>query len=334
QDLYRSRQGVDPRYARIAQQMDDQLGQGVLNPSTTISTGSEALDSQRILQQEREWTRADGSFAVDSVPDRPPVAADTRLLVEELQFRSPRAGMNRVWINAVVEAEQLTPTRTPAGGFRYRVEARWILVDEVGESVTYNSAFETTTPRRLGRDESLPVRLAADLSPGQYRYAFLVRDTQIPAGKKQRSGNYRRADLSVRELSAGAPALSDVAVAADSGGAWSPGGGIRLRPSPAHLTGADGVAFVYYEVYNLTPGGQYTIRIRLEPQDDDADPFELSFPSDGMTDFSRRSRRLIRLDLSDTDPGWYMMEVTITDEETGISTLPHYTPVTVNRSVP
>ncbi|MCK5483737.1 MAG: hypothetical protein KAJ13_08525, partial [Gemmatimonadetes bacterium] len=136
------------------------------------------------------------------------------------------------------------------------------------------------------------------------------------------------------ELSAGAPALSDVAVAADSGGAWSPGGGIRLRPSPAHLTGADGVAFVYYEVYNLTPGGQYTIRIRLEPQDDDADPFELSFPSDGMTDFSRRSRRLIRLDLSDTDPGWYMMEVTITDEETGISTLPHYTPVTVNRSVP
>ena len=62
----------------------------------------------------------------------------------------------------------------------------------------------------------------------------------------------------VRELASGAPALSDVAVAADSGGVWTPGAGIRLRPSPAHLTGADGVGYVYFEVYNLTPGGQYT----------------------------------------------------------------------------
>ena len=335
QDLYRSRQGVDPRYARIAQQMDDQLGQGVLNPSTTISSGSEALDSQRILHQERQWTAADGSFAVDSIPDRPPVAADTRLLVEELQFRSPREGMNRVWINAVVEADRLTPTETPDGRFQYRVEARWVLVDEVGESVTYNSAFEATVPRRLGRDESLPVRLAADLPPGQYRYALLVRDAHISAGQRLRSGNYRRVHMSVRELSAGAPALSDVAVAADSGGTWSPGGGIRLRPSPAHLTGADGVAFVYYEVYNLTPGGRYTTRVRLEPEDEDAgDAFDLSFPSDGTTDVSRMSRRLLRLDLRDTDPGRYTMEVTITDEETGASTLPYYTPVTVNRSTP
>jgi len=335
QDLYRSRQGVDPRYARIAQQMDDQLGQGILNPSTTISTGSEALDSQRILAQEREWTWTDGEFAVDSVPDRPPVATDTRLLVEELQFRSPREDLNRVWINAVVEAERLTPTETSDGRFRYRVEVRWVLVDEVGESLTYNSAFETTVPRILGRDESLPIRLAADLSPGQYRYALVVRDAQIRAGQPLRSGNYRRARLSVRELSAGAPALSDVAVAADSGGAWSPGGGIRLRPSPAHLTGADGIAFVYYEVYNLTPGGQYTTRVRLEPDDDDAgDPFELSFPSDGTTDRSRMSRRFLRLDFRDTDPGRYVMEVTITDEETGTSTLPYYTSVTVNRSIP
>jgi hypothetical protein len=335
QDLYRSRQGVDPRYARIAQQMDNRASQGPFNSSTTISTGSEVLDGQRILHQEREWTRTDGSFAVDSVPDKPSVATDTRLLVEELQFRSPREGLNRVWINAVVEAEKLTPTETIDGQFWYRVEARWVLVDEDGESVTYNSAFETTVPRRLGRDESLPVRLAADLSPGQFRYSLLVRDTQTPAGQRLRSGNYRRADLSVRQLSAGAPALSDVAVAPDSGGAWSPDGEIRLRPSPAHLTGADGVAFVYYEVYNLTPGGRYTTRLRLEPKDDDAgDPFELSFPSDGTTGLGRMSRRLLRLDLRDTDPGVYVMKVTITDEETGASTLPYYTPITVNRSDP
>jgi hypothetical protein len=335
QDLYRSRQGVDPRYAQAAQRMDDQLGQNVLNPSSTMSLGSEALESQRVLQQEREWTWADGVFAVDSVPDRPPVAADTRLLVEELQFLGPRDGMNRVWINAVIEADKLTPTQTPDGQYRYRVEARWVLVDAAGESKFYNSAVEATTPRLLGRDDSLPVRLAADLPPGEYRYTLILRDTRLAPGNTWPSGNYRRVDMVVRELAAGAPALSDVAVAADSGGVWSPGGGIRLRPSPAHLTGADGIGYVYFEVYNLTPGGQYTTQIRLEPENGDSgEAFELSFPGDGATDVSRMSRRLLRVDLRDTEPGPYVMQVTVTDEATGNATLPYYTPVMVNRTTP
>lgn len=335
QDLYRSRQGIDPRYARVAQQMDDQMGQSALNPRTTMSAGSEALDSQRILHEERAWTWADGRFAVDSVPDRPPVVPNTRLLVEELQFLSPKDGLNRVWINAVVEADKLTPVETSDGRFRYRVNARWVVVDAAGESQTFNSSFEATTPRRLGRDDSLPVRMAADLAPGQYRYALLLRDARLKPGEPQPSGNYRQVDLIVRELGAGAPALSDVAVAADSGGAWSPGGGVRLRPSPAHLTGSDGVGYVYFEVYNLTPGGQYTTRIRLEPEDgEDGDSFELSFPGDGATDVSRMSRRLLRVDLRDTEPGRYVMQVTVTDEASGNSTLPYYTPVTVNRTVP
>jgi len=335
QDLYRSRQGVDSRYAQVAQQMSDELGQNVYNPSTTVSTGSEALQSQRALAEERQWTHADGMFAVDSIPDRPPVAADTRMLVEELQFRSPLDGANRVWINAVIEAERLTPTETMDGQFLYRVDARWVLVDEIGESRTYNSSFEATTPRMLGRDESLPVRLAADLPPGQYRYVLLVRDTHNPSGRDERSGNYHRVALTVRELSAGAPALSDVAVAADSGGAWSPGGGIRLRPSPSHLTGADGVAYVYFEVYNLTPGGDYTTHVRLEPEDGDVgEAFELSFPGDGATDVSRMARRLLRVDLRDTEPGQYVMRVTVTDGATGASTLAYYTPIAVNRAIP
>jgi GWxTD domain-containing protein len=327
QDLYRSRQGIDPRYARIAQQMSNNLDRS--NSITGLSTGSEALASQQILQQEREWTQADGVFAVDSVPERPPVIPDTRLLVEELQFRSPRADLSRVWLNSVIEAERLRPEETADGQFTYRVDAHWVLVNESGDLQSQSSTFEATTSRRLGRDESLPVRIAADLYPGPYRYTLLVRDSRATSGENLRSGNYRRADLTVRELSAGAPALSDIAVAADSGGSWSPGGGVRLRPSPAHVTGADGVAFIYFEVYNLTPGGQYTTNVRLSPEDGD-DPFELSFPSDGATDANRMSRRLLRLDLTDTDPGQYEMEVTITDEQTGASTLPFHAGITVN----
>jgi hypothetical protein len=95
------------------------------------------------------------------------------------------------------------------------------------------------------------------------------------------------------------------------------------------------VGYVYFEVYNLTPGGQYTTQIRLEPEDGDADDaFELSFPGDGATDTSRMARRLLRVDLRDTEPGSYVMQVSVTDEATGASTLPYYTSVTVNRTVP
>ena len=34
-------------------------------------------------------------------------------------------------------------------------------------------------------------------------------------------------------------------------GAWIPAPGISLNPSPTHVTGADGIAYIYYEAYNL-----------------------------------------------------------------------------------
>ncbi len=93
------------------------------------------------------------------------------------------------------------------------------------------------------------------------------------------------------------------------------------------------MAWVYFEVYNLTAGGEYTTSIRLEPEDGGEEAvFELSFPSDGATDLSRMSRRLLRVDLGDTEPGRYLMKVIVTDSATGASTLPYYTPVTVNRT--
>ena len=127
QDLYRSRQGLDPRYARAAQSMNTDIDRP-LGATTGMSEGSSALEAKRVLQEERHWTYADGMFAVDSVPDRPPVAGNTRLLIEELQFSSPVEGLTRVWLNAVVEAEHLQPTTLPDGSYRYRVKAYWVLL--------------------------------------------------------------------------------------------------------------------------------------------------------------------------------------------------------------
>jgi hypothetical protein len=329
QDLYRSRQGLDPRYAQAAQRMNDP------NPGLELNTqGTKALEAQRVLQTERDWTDADARFAIEGVPERPDVQPDSRLLVESLQFRSSRRGTSRVWINALIEADKLTAV--PDGpAFRYRVEARLGLVDNQGEYSRYDRSFEARVPRRLGRDESLPVRLAIDVVSGDYEYTLLIRDALATPGDS-RSGNYFSNDLTVRDLGGSLPVTSDVAVAADSGGSWKPlspaGSNIGLSPGPAHRTGSDRVAFVYFEAYNLTPGGKYETQVRFTPEGEEGAAFDLTFGGEVPFEGQPRTSRILKVDLEGTAPGTYRMSVIVTDDETGRSTLPHATSIVVSPS--
>lgn len=329
QDLYRSRQGLDPRYAQAAQRMNDP------NPGLELNTqGSKALEAQRVLQTERDWTDADARFAIEGVPERPDVQPDSRLLVESLQFRSSRGATSRVWVNALIEADKLTAA--PEGeAFRYRVEARLALVDSRGEYSRYDRSFEARVPRRLRRDESLPVRIAIDVPPGVFDYTLMIRDALASPGDS-RSGNYFRDDLTVRDLAGSLPVTSDVAVAADSGGSWKPlnpvGSNIGLSPGPAHRTGPDRVAFVYFEAYNLTPGGLYETQIRFAPEGDGGEEFDLTFSGEVPFEGHPRTNHILRLDLEGTAPGTYRMSVVVTDDETGRSTLPHTTSIVVSPS--
>jgi hypothetical protein len=209
-------------------------------------------------------------------------------------------------------------------------------VDAEGEYSRYDRSFEARVPRRLGRDESLPVRIAVDVPPGQYEYTLLIRDALGSPGDA-RSGNYFRRDLLVRDLSGALPVTSDVAVAADSGGTWKPlspaGQNIGLSPGPAHRTGPDRVAFVYFEAYNLTPGGTYETRIQFAPEEDDGgEAFDLTFSGDVPFEGQPRTGRILRVDLQGTPPGTYLMTVVVTDEDTGRSTLPHTTAIVVTPS--
>jgi hypothetical protein len=327
-DLYRSRQGLDMRYAQAAQRMSDPTAEYTLNTS-----GAKALEAQKVLQEERDQTWADGGFVVSSVPDRPVVRTNARLLVEELQFRGSSLNLSRVWLNAVIEAVELQPVEEPGGGFRYRVGARWLLVDDLGELRRVQSGFEAVVPRVLGRDESLPIRLSVDLPPGQYRYNLIVRDAADPVADEPPAGNYHRSEILVRQFAVAIPDLSDVAVSADSGGQWSPIGSessvVGIRPNPVHLTGPGGIAFVYFETYGLTPGSAYTTTVQLEPIDGGGDTFDLSFPGDAPLEPGPRVGRILRLDLSDSDPGTYRMLVSVEDETTGERTLPFETEVIV-----
>jgi len=328
QDLYRSRQGLDPRYAQAAQRMADPRSDGLLN-----TRGSSALESQRVLQEERDWTFSDGRFAIATVPERPAIEPDSRLMVETLQFRSARPSTNRVWINALLEGDKLT-AKPDGDRFAYQVDARLAIMDERGEYEHFDASFSASAPRRLHRDQSLPVRIPVDLPSGEYRYTLVARDGLAEPGAG-RSGNYYKSAMVVRDLTGQLPVLSDVAVAADSSGIWTPltpvGPDLGIVPSPAHLTGGDGIAYVYFEAYNLTPGGRYETRMTFEPEGQRGEAFDLSFEGEVPFEGAPRTRRTLRLDLTDAKAGAYDISVTVTDAETGRRTLPHTTSIVVSR---
>jgi len=214
-----------------------------------------------------------------------------------------------------------------------RVETVWTLLDETGSSYQHiPSSFDLPVRGELDDEAGLSLRLLADLPPGTYRWLLVASDVNVPVegeGKRARGG-YASGDVVVRDLASDLPVLSDVAVSPDSLGAWFPAPGISLNPTPVHLSGDDGVAFIYCEVYNLTPGGQYETRVVLEPEAG-GQTFDLSYPGTAQSGASIVTRVYLRIDLSDSSPGGYAMSVTVRDLTSGHSTLPIRTEIIVNR---
>lgn len=317
-NLYQSRSGLDTRYSEIAYR----------------SGGVEQLQQ---LRRERDWTHADAGFAISEVPGRPAVDLEAPLALEWLQFRADGPDLTRVWLNAAIAAEGLQPERTRGGRLRYRVEAVWTLLGDGGAYRRLTAVHEVTMDGEPGEGESLPLRVAAELPPGRYRYSVVARDARPPGdggvgkteGLETRRGSYASAELTVRDLGGRVPLVSDVVVSADSGGAWTPGADVFLRPNPAHTTGADGIAFLYYEIYNLTPGGRVVTRVHLEPTSGDEDEaFDLTYPAEVPPGGGRRMPSALRLDLTDSAPGTYRLVLTVEDRASGRETLPVRTLVT------
>jgi GWxTD domain-containing protein len=325
-DLYKSRGGLDVRYEQMAALMRYEAAPG----ATGLATGGlSALTVERELSEESAWVVKDARFMVDSVPERPKVDPKSRMLVEELQFRSRRPGVTTVWLDAIVSADGLIPDTLPDGSYRYRLETVIGLIDQRSAYSRGNKTVEVVTPEMLPASAGIPVRIPIDLPPSEYRYTLLVKNARRAPGADARVGNYYRAALSVSLFDGNVPQLSDLAIAPDSAGDWSVGGGVFLRPSPLHNTGPDGIAHVYYEVYGLEPGGDYLTTVQLEP--DDGEPFTLEYTGDSPANPSGRITGYIRLDLSESPTGDYTMRVRVEDRKTGVATLPYNTRIVVDR---
>lgn len=320
-DLYMSRMGLDPRYARIANH--------ALNLTGDAFAGSQLAED---LTVERDLTWEDGEYAVAGVPERPAVDLSVSFALEWLQFRAPRPGLTRIWLNGLVDASALLPVELD-GQVVYRVQAVWTLVDESGLSYRYiPSSFDLPVDGPLDDEAGLSLRKWIDMPPGPYRWMLTVSDASAPVEEQSEKvrGGFAGGDVVVRDLGSDLPVLSDVAVSPDSEGAWSPAAGISLNPTPARVTGDDGVAFIYYEAYNLTPGGQYETRVVLQPEGG-ARSFDVSYPGTARRGASIVTRGHLRIDLSASPPGRYEMAVTVRDLTSGHVTLPVRTDILVNR---
>ena len=183
----------------------------------------------------------------------------------------------------------------------------------------------------LAAESGLVAGVSISAPPGVHPFTVVVKDGNAVDGP---AGNWRRDSVTGLEPT-GLPEISDIAVAADSGGTWSRDGVTFLAVSPSHVTTPDGEVHVYFEVYGIPDGAPYTVELRVAPEDladrtwelaEGDTTFGVSFGSEMPASGGLGSHHL-RLDLSDTPAGSYAIGIRITESETGQQSLPATTPV-------
>ena len=317
-NLYLSFQGLDPAYASLAYRTQTQSPAGL----------------QSELSDERKATLANVAYVVDSIPDAPDLDPALRFSWERLRFFNPASGETVAWLLAAARAGDLESAPAADGGRVYRVEVGASI--QRGTAVTVESATtELVSRRSLEDDDAVIGRLPVTLGPGIHPFTLVVRDLgEEPAER----GNWTRGSVTALSQS-NLPEISDLAVAADSGGAWTRDGVTFLAITPSHVTTPGGELHLYFEVYGMRDGTPYEVEIRAVPERDAnliwaITPSDLAYRASfdsAMPGTSGISPHHIRLDLSDTADGAYVLGVRVTDRSSGRQSLPVTTPIVRRR---
>jgi len=306
---------------------------GGLDPYTTPGT-QRTLQIRRALvdsmDERREEVAADVAFAIDSVPDAPEMFASVRFGWEHLRFFDPASGNTTLWVLVAVLAGDLQPVMDANGWTNYRADVMVAARD--GSIVSTDSVLtEVRLPGELAAESGLVAGVSVSAPPGTHPFTVVVKDRY---SGDRRTGNWRRGTLTAL-VPTGLPEISDIAVAADSGGAFTRDGTTFLAVSPSHVTRPDGEVRVYFEVYGIPDGAPYTVELRVVPTELAHRTWELaagettfgvSFPSEMPASGGLGSHHL-RLDLSDSPAGDYQVGIRITESETGRQSLPATTPI-------
>ena len=312
-DLLLSFQGLDPYYATLAYR--------------SLRGGTSLLQD---LAEDRRKTMGDIKFAADSVPDAPDLDPSLRFAWERLRFFNPTATGTVLWLVAAARGGDLTVEEDTDGQNVYRVDL--LAAVQTGSTVRRDSVRSVVRlPSALGDEDAVISRIPVSIGPGEHPFTLMVKDGNAEDGPV---GNWTRGvatGLAPSDL----PEISDIAVAADSGGTWTRDGETFLAVTPSHVTGPDGEIHLYFEVYGVSADSPYSVEIRVVPEGlaervweiaAGETAFRVSFASEMPASGGIGSHHL-RLDLSDTPTGAYTLGIRITETETGRQSLPATTPV-------
>jgi hypothetical protein len=229
-----------------------------------------------------------------------------------------------LWTAASVQANRLRTYFDD--GWNYSLDLTVSLFDADTIVATSQTRVSYSLPSRVkpDNDDGLPVHALLRVPPGEYDYRMVIRDNNYG---DDRSVNEKQGRLVVPAPVATQPFVSSVAIAADSGGSWSPASDVKLMLNAARIVQNDGRPYVYFEAYGLTPGSSYRGEVRLvsrwvsrgqgERFEGAYQPFQLQYRGSVPTDPSEPVRELLRLDLTNTHAGPYEVQIRVRDLETG-----------------
>ncbi|TFG63574.1 MAG: hypothetical protein E4H28_06220 [Gemmatimonadales bacterium] len=236
----------------------------------------------------------------------------------------PIAGAD-LWTAASVQAGRLRGVYE--GGWNYSLNMTVTLY--AADSVVARS--ETRNDYILGsrldpnEPDGFPIQAMLRVPAGEYDYEIQIRDNNW---EDNRSVNQIRGRVVIPESIITQPFISSVAIAADSAGTWNPSADLELQLNAARIIQKDARPYVYFEAYGLTPGSTYRGEVRLvsrwvsrgqgEEFRGTYQPFQMQYRGNVPADPSEPVRKLLRLDLSDTDPGHYEVQIRVRDLETGL----------------
>ncbi|MFW6088431.1 MAG: hypothetical protein ACODAB_01685 [Gemmatimonadota bacterium] len=276
-------------------------------------------------------TRDNISEAVAQVPDVPSVLPSARLQVETLRFLNPSERAWQIWTLAGVRAGDLTSAPDPDGVATLVAGGRFSVLSDSDVEV-HELAPRSIPEASVPDDAGIHFHTVFRARPGPLPLTVVIED-----GNRPNAGNYLLDTLNVPAIG-GLPMVSDVAIARDTGGDWTRDGETFLQITPAHVANDDGSIHAYFEVYQVRPGTEYEVEVRMAPVELTEeilrlDPSELDFrlqftaEMDGVI-----GRHHLRLDLGDAAPGEYSLALRVQDVDTKAYSLPAVTDVFVPRA--
>lgn len=240
------------------------------------------------------------------------------------ELGEPVAEVN-LWTAASVQAGRLRGVFDDGWNYSLDLAVSLYDADTLVARTEIRHAFVMNTRQDSDVTDGFPIQVLLRVPAGEYDYRIVIRDNNWP---DNRSVNEKRGRVVVPMPITTQPFVSSVAIAADSSGSWAPASDVGLKLNAARVVQSDRRPYVYFEAYGLTPGSSYRGELRLvsrwagrgkgEEFRGTYQPFQLQYRGTVPEDLAEPVRKLLRLDLTDTAPGPYEVQIRVRDLVTGL----------------